>query len=104
MGSAPASEEAALDGTRAALSDRGLGLNSGFLRKGDYDRRAALNETKRLMGFKRPPPAIFAHDDNMAIGVREALLGFGAGHSGKCGPARDRWHRDRVLDLSLIHI
>lgn len=64
---------ATLDGVR----DYGIKIAPSLLKEGNYSRQTAFNEAKRLIKLKKPPTAIFAHDDNMALGVREALLNSG---------------------------
>jgi DNA-binding LacI/PurR family transcriptional regulator len=65
---------ATLDGAKKALSHCGVKGESVFIRDGSYSRQKAQRETNWLMRLKNPPTAIFAHDDNMALGVRETLL------------------------------
>ncbi len=66
---------ASLEGSKAFLSEQRLKIDPILLREGNYSRQEAYNAAKQLIKLKKPPTAIFAHDDNMALGVREALLG-----------------------------
>jgi LacI family transcriptional regulator len=68
---------ATLDGAKAALSDYGIKVEASLLKAGNYSRHTALDQAKRLLNSRKPPTAIFAHDDNMALGVREAVLSLG---------------------------
>ena len=43
----------------------------------DYSEQQAYSICKRLLKGKNPPTAFFAHDDNMALGAREAILRLG---------------------------
>jgi len=67
---------ATLDGSKNAMADYGIAATPTLLKNGRYSRRIAQQKANQLMRLKRPPSAIFAHDDNMALGVREALLGL----------------------------
>ena len=42
-----------------------------------WSRRRAFDAARHLLGLKEPPDAFFVHDDHMALGVREAVLGMG---------------------------
>ena len=68
---------ASLEGAKAALLEHGIKIDPMLLREGNYSRQNAYNAAKRLIKLKKPPTAIFAQDDNMALAVREALLGSG---------------------------
>jgi len=63
-----------LEGAKGFLLEQRLKIDPILLREGNYSRREAYNATKQLIKLKKPPTAIFAHDDNMALSVREALL------------------------------
>ncbi len=65
---------ASLEGTKSFLMEQRLKIDPILLREGNYSRREAYNAAKQLIKLKKPPTAIFAHDDNMALSVREALL------------------------------
>lgn len=64
-------------GARQALCDRGRRLPPEWLMDCRYSRSRAAEAARRLMDRRSPPTAIFAQDDNMALGVREALLARG---------------------------
>lgn len=66
-------------GARKALSDRGIEIPPELLVNCDFSRQLAGEAACRLMAMTAPPTAIFAQDDNMAIGVRQALLAKGVG-------------------------
>ncbi len=66
-----------LKGTRQALRAAGRKENPELVVAGDYRRDRAYQVTRELLGRERPPTAYFAHDDCMAMGVREALLEAG---------------------------
>jgi len=42
-----------------------------------WSRRRAFDAAQHLLGVKERPEAFFVHDDHMALGVREAVLGMG---------------------------
>lgn len=42
-----------------------------------WSRRRAFDAARHLLGLKERPEAFFVHDDHMALGVREAVLGMG---------------------------
>jgi LacI family transcriptional regulator len=42
-----------------------------------WSRKLAFEAAQHLLGLKERPEAFFVHDDHMAIGVREAVLGMG---------------------------
>ncbi len=65
---------ASLKGTKDFLLDLQIKMDPKLLREGNYSRKTAYNAAKQLVKLKKPPTAIFAQDDNMALGVREALL------------------------------
>ena len=66
-----------LKGSKAALRDYGLKIPKRYIREGKYSHREAFLVCERLMKSKKPPTAVFAHDDNMALGAREAILRSG---------------------------
>jgi len=61
-------------GALQALKDFGLGHDPGLVVEGGYQRDLAYRAARGLLAMEAPPTAYFAHDDYMAIGVREALL------------------------------
>lgn len=66
-----------LEGAKASLREHGLAIDSVLIRENNYCRKNAYNSAKRLIELEQPPTAIFVQDDNMAIGVREALISSG---------------------------
>jgi LacI family transcriptional regulator len=66
-----------LKGCKAALRDLGIKISKKYIKEGGYSWQEAFLITERLMKSKNPPTAIFAHDDNMALGAREATLRLG---------------------------
>ena len=66
-----------LKGSKAALKKFGLKIPKKYIKEGKYSHREAFLVCERLMKSKNPPTAVFAHDDNMALGAREAILRLG---------------------------
>ncbi len=66
-----------LEGSKAALKKFGLKILKRYIKAGNYSHQEAYLICKRLMNSKNPPTAVFAHDDNMALGAREAILSSG---------------------------
>jgi LacI family transcriptional regulator len=66
-----------LNGSKAALKTFGVKISKRYIKEGKYSHQEAYLICKRLMKSKNPPTAVFAHDDNMAIGAREAILDAG---------------------------
>ena len=66
-----------LAGSKAALKKLGLKLTKRYIKAGNYSHQDAYVICKRLVNSKNPPSAVFAHDDNMALGAREAILSSG---------------------------
>ncbi|WP_311200336.1 LacI family DNA-binding transcriptional regulator [Jannaschia sp. W003] len=60
-----------LEGFRAGLEARGARLH--HCAPGDYDRAAAAEATRAMMGAACPPDAIFAANDHMAFAVLDCL-------------------------------
>lgn len=61
-----------------ALRDAGLPVNDDLITQGNYSQEAGYENARRLLSLLKPPTAIFAANDLMAIGamvaVREAAL------------------------------
>ncbi|HEX7057734.1 MAG TPA: LacI family DNA-binding transcriptional regulator [Bacilli bacterium] len=55
-----------------ALRAHGLSLNEAFLLKGDFLKKNAYREMKKLLDNGRMPTAVFAANDEMAFGVIDA--------------------------------
>jgi LacI family transcriptional regulator len=66
-----------LEGSKAAIKEYGLKIHSNLINNGKYSYQEAFRISQRLMRRRNPPTAIFAHDDNMALGAREAVLRLG---------------------------
>jgi LacI family transcriptional regulator len=63
-----------LEGSKSALKEFGVKISKRYIKEGDYSEQQAYSICKRLLKGKNPPTAVFAHDDNMALGAREAIL------------------------------
>lgn len=66
-----------LAGSKAALKEFGVKVTKRYIKEGGYSHGKAGLICERLIRSKHPPTAIFAHDDNMALGAREAILKSG---------------------------
>jgi LacI family transcriptional regulator len=64
---------ARLDGYRAALETAGLRFESELVVQGAFDYESGFRAGERLCGRAKPPTAVFASSDQMALGVHEAL-------------------------------
>jgi LacI family transcriptional regulator len=62
-------------GSMQAMEDYGLAKHPKLVVECNFLRENANRATKRLLAAKSSPTAFFCQDDNMAIGVREAVLG-----------------------------
>ena len=62
-----------LRGYRRALEEAGLAFDEGLVEEGDWDIGVARSATLRLLQRKPEITAVFAQNDNMAIGVLSAL-------------------------------
>lgn len=65
------------EGALQAMKDCGLKYDPRLMIECEYLFSRAYDAAKRLLKMKNPPTAIFAHDDNMALGAREAILQAG---------------------------
>ena len=65
------------EGARRAARDYGVRLDPALILECSFDKGLAYQAARRLLSGKRPPTAFFAEDDNMALGVREAVLDAG---------------------------
>ncbi len=59
-------------GFRAALKERGVEINESLFREGTYTFASGYDEGSFLLDLATPPSAIFAANDEMAIGVLRA--------------------------------
>jgi len=66
-----------LKGSKAALKKNGIKIPKRYIKEGKYSHQEAFLICERLLKSKNPPTAFFAHDDNMALGAREAILRSG---------------------------
>jgi DNA-binding LacI/PurR family transcriptional regulator len=63
-----------LKGSKAAIKKFGVKISKSYIKEGNYSGQQAYTICKRLLKGKNPPTAVFAHDDTMALGAREAIL------------------------------
>jgi DNA-binding LacI/PurR family transcriptional regulator len=61
-----------LDGAMDACRAYGISVPEGFLRDGGYLQKTGYQVSKELLGRKKLPSAIFASNDEMALGAFEA--------------------------------
>ncbi|MDO8121539.1 LacI family DNA-binding transcriptional regulator [Isoptericola sp. b490] len=64
-------------GYRDALRERGLRLDPTWVVRGDFSEESGHRAALRLLEVARPPTAIFAANDLMAVGALAALRGAG---------------------------
>lgn len=69
--------QARLDGYRSALAAAGERIAPELVRDADWTRTGAFAQATRLLALRRPPTAIFACSDRMALGVYEAAAARG---------------------------
>ena len=62
-----------LAGYRAALAEAGIEFRPEYCWEGDYSQEAGRAGTHALLSLAEPPTAIFAANDDTAIGVADAL-------------------------------
>ena len=65
------------EGAKKAMADYGLKFDPRLFIECKYSPKLARQAAIRILGMKNPPTAVFAQDDNMALGVREAVLSIG---------------------------
>ncbi|GAA4707981.1 LacI family DNA-binding transcriptional regulator [Brevibacillus fulvus] len=68
---------ARLAGYRQALQQHGLEVDEMLVQEGDFSLDSGYRVTRKLLSFKRPPTAIFAANDEMAIGAIRAIREHG---------------------------
>jgi len=66
------SSRARLDGYRTALDTAGIPVDPALIREGAFEIADGLAHATDLLGLADPPSAIFALNDNMAVGVYQA--------------------------------
>ena len=64
-------------GFRGGLAEHGLQLDDGYVRQGAYTFESGVEAAKSLLSMPEPPTAIFAGNDEMAIGVMKAARDAG---------------------------
>ncbi|MER6595157.1 LacI family DNA-binding transcriptional regulator [Micromonospora purpureochromogenes] len=69
---------ARVDGYRAAMNAAGRKIPAGYVRHGDFNAPSGYREMNALLDLSRPPTAVFACADQMALGAYEALYERGA--------------------------
>ncbi|HEU4829795.1 MAG TPA: LacI family DNA-binding transcriptional regulator [Gemmatimonadales bacterium] len=62
-----------LGGYREALADAGLPNDPALEAHGDFDEHSGFAAAERLLALDRPPTALFAANDSMAIGALSAI-------------------------------
>jgi LacI family transcriptional regulator len=67
-----AATEERIEGYQAALAAAGVLPSSEFLAEGDFEMRGGHVAARRLLELADPPTAVFASNDNMAVGVLRA--------------------------------
>jgi LacI family transcriptional regulator len=68
---------ARLDGYRAAIEDAGADVDAALIRPGDFMHESGFAGGTALLSLPKPPTAIFACNDTMALGVFEAARRLG---------------------------
>jgi LacI family transcriptional regulator len=66
-----------LEGAQAFFNHVGLELDTRLLIQAHFSMEAAYQAAKRLISLRSPPTAVFAQNDYMALGVREAVMESG---------------------------
>ncbi|MED1781331.1 catabolite control protein A [Brevibacillus fortis] len=65
------------EGYKKALKDAGIELDEELIATGNYFYESGLSTTKAFLALKNPPTAIFAANDEMAIGAIHAIQDSG---------------------------
>jgi LacI family transcriptional regulator, galactose operon repressor len=63
-----------IKGAKKLLEDKGLEFDPNLLLVCNFSRELAYHATQKFLSMKAPPSAIFAGNDFMALGAREAVL------------------------------
>lgn len=66
-----------LQGYRDSLTRAGIEVDESLIMPGDFTQKAGYNSTCQLLQMKNPPTAIFASNDQSAIGVIQAAEEMG---------------------------
>ncbi|GAB2892278.1 LacI family DNA-binding transcriptional regulator [Streptomyces mayteni] len=69
--------DARIAGFRSAMAAAGLRVPPEFVRHGDFDEVVAHRRTVELLALPKPPTAVFACSDQMALGVCQAAREHG---------------------------
>ncbi len=69
--------QARREGYLAAMRERGLPVASGWVRQGDFTFQSGVEQTKALLAMPERPTAIFASNDDMALGCITAIAEAG---------------------------
>jgi len=66
-----------LKGYRDALEKAGIGVDEQLIAPGDYTTETGVNSARQLLALEKPPTAIFASNDQMAVGVYQVAEELG---------------------------
>lgn len=69
--------KARIDGYRTALERAGIAVDPDLVRHGDFHHESGYRHALELLALPSPPTAIFAGNDEQALGVIEAARGLG---------------------------
>ncbi|NQE62770.1 LacI family DNA-binding transcriptional regulator [Caulobacter sp. RHG1] len=69
--------QARREGYLAAMRDRGLPVANGWVRQGDFTFQSGVEQTKAMLAMPERPTAIFASNDDMALGCMAAIAEAG---------------------------
>lgn len=64
-------------GFERGLAEHGLKLDPAYMRRGAYTFESGVEQATELLSLPQPPTAIFAGNDEMAIGVMQAARNLG---------------------------
>lgn len=65
------------EGYKKVLEDNNISFDPGLIVKGDYGYKSGIRSAKQLLMMDKPPTAIFAISDEMAIGAIREIKGQG---------------------------
>jgi LacI family transcriptional regulator len=66
-----------LAGYQAVMGELGLDVPDGYLQEGDFFRESGYTSMQALLALKKPPTAVFAAGDEMAVGAMQAAIDAG---------------------------
>ena len=111
------SSRARLDGYRAALDEAGIRVDGSLIEPGDLDHESGVGAGERLLDRVNRPTAIFASDDQAALGVYEAarlrgvrvpqdlsVVGFGDQPEARCSAPRLTTVRQPLADMGALAV